>query len=772
MISRIVMLKNVGLFKDATLNGAIDLGKVTVIYGENGRGKSTLSAIIRACSQRDSGRIQARKTIDSQDAPEVSLLVQNGNQSNVIKFENGNWSGTAPSTVIFDSEFVDQNVYSGFEVTTGQRQSLLEFALGEQAVQLKQKVDELTQGIETQTRLKTQAERTLTGFASPYSVADFINLRPVQDIQQQISAIQKRIAATKNALQLMARKDPTKLPLIQIDIASIFNILHKQLPDMEQSAEEMVRKHLEKHNAGGLEDWISRGQDYAHLEQCPFCGQSLTGVDLIRIYRSYFSQAYINLKQEVESIQSGIDTQLADNTINALNSHAATNAACIEAWKDQLDVSAPTLPTQQLLQLIRQLRGKLLALVSAKIHAPLEIIGRQSDATSASSTIQSINKIIGDCNSAAKLMVDKIGAFKKRLTAENPNALQAQLKQLEAAQKRQMPQVIKAVDNYNAAAAERTRLDNEKTLTRRQIDDLMKTLLEQYQKDINDLLASFRAEFSIEQLKPSYVGSGEPRTEYGLTIRKQQVKLGSRADLASEHSFGSTLSEADKRTLAFSFFVARLRNEPNLVNYVVVLDDPVSSLDRNRRYESLRIIAELAPKCHQLIVLSHDPYFLRDLKERLDSIKPVPIPAAFKAIKRVENGYSAFDILDIERECSSDYYRYHRLVTDFVEGRYSGEKRNVAEALRPLLEGYYHRRFPGRIPRRVMFGQLISLAQQATPPDPLANLVPILNELSEVNDYIGRFHHDAKPDDGLAQIVDAELLYFAERVLNLIYKNG
>ncbi|MFO1375608.1 MAG: hypothetical protein U1F14_01200 [Steroidobacteraceae bacterium] len=85
----------------------------------------------------------------------------------------------------------------------------------------------------------------------------------------------------------------------------------------------------------------------------------------------------------------------------------------------------------------------------------------------------------------------------------------------------------------------------------------MQATLSEYQVAINHLLNSFGAEFAIEQLKPTYVGStGEPRTEFGLRIRNKSVKLGSRSDLASGHGFASTLSEADKRTLAFAFFVA------------------------------------------------------------------------------------------------------------------------------------------------------------------------------------------------------------------------
>lgn len=335
-----------------------------------------------------------------------------------------------------------------------------------------------------------------------------------------------------------------------------------------------------------------------------------------------------------------------------------------------------------------------------------------------------------------------------------------------------LPDVTTAVAEYQAAETDRKRLDGEQTKARQQLDALMQATLQQYQTGINDLLIAFGAEFSIELLKPTYLGGGEPRSEYGLCVRNKSVKLGSRADIATGHSFATTLSEADKRTLAFAFFVARLRADGNLAAKLVVLDDPVSSLDRNRRHQSIRLIANLAGDCKQLLILSHDAYFVRELRERLGDRKPTPITPHILTIKRVGQGYSVFAQCDIDDVCSSDYYRHHRLVADYVDGKSTANTREVAKAIRPLLEGYYHRRFPGSIPRKLMFGQIIAEAAKAPSGNPLAYLQPLLKELGEVNDYAGQFHHDTNPGFETVPVVDGELLGFAKRALKLIYQSG
>jgi hypothetical protein len=139
------------------------------------------------------------------------------------------------------------------------------------------------------------------------------------------------------------------------------------------------------------------------------------------------------------------------------------------------------------------------------------------------------------------------------------------------------------------------------------------------------------------------------------------------------------------------------------------------------------------------------------------------------SIIRVEDGYSAFACCDIDDICSSDYYRHHCLVCDYVDGKSTINARDVAKAIRPMLEGYYHRKFPRRIPRQMLFGQIIYEAKEAKPDNPLSNLKPILKELNEVNEYAGNFHHDTNPNFETTSINEAELLNYARRALTLIY---
>ncbi len=121
MITRIESIKSVGLFNDA--NGRpFTFRKATMFYAENGRGKSTLASVLRSLSTGDSAAIIKRKTIDTQAQPEIDLQFDSGHK---VVFKAGKWSEVRSELLIFDSDFVDQNVHSGGIVSTGHRKICL-----------------------------------------------------------------------------------------------------------------------------------------------------------------------------------------------------------------------------------------------------------------------------------------------------------------------------------------------------------------------------------------------------------------------------------------------------------------------------------------------------------------------------------------------------------------------------------------------------------------------------------------------------------------------
>ncbi|MEO8007211.1 MAG: hypothetical protein ABI728_01630, partial [Betaproteobacteria bacterium] len=140
MLERISDIQGVGLLHQA--NGKpYTCQKATLIYADNGRGKSTLATIFRSASTGNASLINAWKTVDGTLSPKVVLQFGSGHK---VTFENDAWSEQRPELWIFDADFIGRNVHSGGEVNTDHRKNLLEFALGEAAVAARTAVDKAT----------------------------------------------------------------------------------------------------------------------------------------------------------------------------------------------------------------------------------------------------------------------------------------------------------------------------------------------------------------------------------------------------------------------------------------------------------------------------------------------------------------------------------------------------------------------------------------------------------------------------------------------------
>ena len=141
MIRKIKLLRNIGTFDSDNAAASVDFKRLVLVYGENGRGKTTLTAALRSLSKGDGLPVAERQRFGSQHATHIILECE-GLPNNVI-FENDVWNRTLPNLRIFDDVFVDENVYSGLDVDSQHRQNLHELILGEQGVKLNRRLQVL-----------------------------------------------------------------------------------------------------------------------------------------------------------------------------------------------------------------------------------------------------------------------------------------------------------------------------------------------------------------------------------------------------------------------------------------------------------------------------------------------------------------------------------------------------------------------------------------------------------------------------------------------------
>lgn len=756
MLERIHRVKGIGLLHDAD-GRQHAFKKATLIYADNGVGKSTLASIFRSCASNDPDLIRRRKTIDGNYPPEVLLQFSNGQQS---EFTSTGWSNSHPELLVFDADFVEQNVYAGGQVTTDQRKNLLQFALGSSAVNAQREYDQADNGALAAAQLVRSLINQLSGFHSSVALQQFRDLAEVVDADDQIAALNERIVEAQNIGLIQAKAMPKKLDEPDFDVTQIFTIFESSLADIDLAAEQRVKQHLESHAKPNLERWISDGHALGEMERCPYCDQSLEGVDLIQAYRSYFNQDYNQLKVSVADLTRLISTTATEAIIDRLQASFATASATIDGWQEHVEIPPPEFDSEAAKQKLAVVRGRLDALKVAKEANLLESVGSEDTKNELIGIWGEIVGLVKSCNDGIDNAVNLITAYKAGLAAVNPDGLRQEIANLELAKVRHRHDVIDLFSQLDAALTQDATAKAEKQNKKEALNAIMQTTLEHYKDRINQLLSNFGAQFSIPNIDFNY-RSGL-RSNYNLLMRGSNIEL-----TGGVPDFKTSLSEGDKRTLAFAFFIASVESDPDLANKVVVIDDPMCSLDLNRKQQTRLILKRVHDTCKQLIVLVHDIHFMRSLRDEILR-SSAPQNVACVKLKTVANRYSDFDAIEVDRECESAYFKCHRVLGEYLNGT-AQSSMDVARSIRPMLEGYLHRRFPGLINSGLLFGQVIEAINSAQQTSPLVHAMNITNELNEINGYAGQFHHDTNPSADQVQIIDGELRHFVERAINVVH---
>ena len=757
MLERIAEIQCIGLLHQA--NGKpYTCQKATLVYADNGRGKSTLATIFRSASTGDAALIADWKTVDGTLPPKAVLQFGSGHK---VSFENGAWSEQRPELLVFDAEFIGRNVHSGGAVSTDHRKNLLEFALGEAAVAARAAVDKATNDSKAATDKVQSFVGELSGYHPGLMLAQFEQLPQVSDIDAKIADLQKRLIAASNVAAIQAKPVPKSLAEPSFDIDGLFAGLGLSLKDVHADAEKVVKQHIAKLGGKGAEIWLSQGRQFDNGDACPFCDQDISSNDLVLAYQTHFNAAYGDLKTKVAALQSTVTNGTAANVVDAFAQSVGVAVAQASAWAENVPTQAISFDADTARVALAAFREFVADLARRKNATPAEPLGTAEEKAKAVALWEQVLIQVRSANAAIKAAEGLITGYKGQLISDSVPQLQQQIQQLQATKRRYDPKVVELLRYFAAARKIVEAADKAKKAARDGLDSLMTTTLSKYQTSINTLLKYFGASFSLKGMSANFRGNA-PRSEYGLLLRGKNVALE-----GGPPSFATTLSDGDKRTLAFAFFIASTLEDPKLATRTVVIDDPMCSLDVNRRHHTRTVLKKLHSKAAQLIVLAHDAYFLRDLRDTLRKENKAA-PIAIFQLAAAPNNYTNFASLDIDKECESAYFQHHRLLNDYAAGN-GGDLKAVAKAIRPMLEGYFLRRFPGLVPKGLLFGEIVALIRDAVTPNPLCHAQNLVDVLNDINDYAGKFHHDAA--DSVVDVA-TELKTFVEKSLSVVHKGA
>jgi wobble nucleotide-excising tRNase len=759
VIEKMLKIRGIGLLHDA-LEQPVDFGRVTAIYGENGRGKSTISAILMSFSGGDATLLIGRKTIGGSHAPEVALLVE----KRLHEFKNGGWSKCCPDVCVFDAAFVDANVYSGFDVSATHRRNLLDFALGEKGVKLKQKVDELTKKISAVTsEIRTQDAR-LAGICQPLAVQRYLALALDADIDNKIAQAEKAVEVASKAKEISERPKLLEVSMLKFDNSSMAGLLSLSLSEISAEAKKTVADHFDAHLRSHEEHWVREGLSLVKTNCCPFCGQTLEPAQkLMEAYGAYFDKKYKDFLQELGAVRHHIETILSDAQLASLIRTLGDNDKTGEFWKGLVNSQMPVSPADPIAEKTKVARAKILTLIESKLANPLAAIADLGELDVARGLTAEIESLLSKYNEHVRHLNLAIEAVQKQAKTSDLNAANASVGALKMQKKRHQSQNKEECEHYDALVEQKRKLEGEKVTAREDLQKYSTDLLGKYELVINRYLECFGAGFRIVDVGTSNEG-GLPRVAYKLQLGSHKIPLGS-PDLAQATPvFANTLSDGDKRTLAFSFFLARLVVDGRLSEQIVVLDDPVSSFDQSRRRATHNAVRAVTALVKQLILLSHDPVFIQSFSENDDVQK---LGVRVLELRRAGSNYTVLDACDIEERVQSEYKMNYRTLDAYVTQGEVINKQKVVRAIRPMLEANLRHRFQDSLKGSYCLGKMIEAIRTSRPEEPLYGIRQKLKDLEDINDFATDFTHDSEADGSLQQLDDAQLKLYAERALKI-----
>ena len=762
MIEKFISIKNIGRFRNCSPRGDVSFRKLTLLFAENGQGKTTLCAIFRSLQSGLSQYISERKTLGTTDSASVQVRLA----GNTYAFATNGWSSTHSDIVVFDSAFVHDNVYAGDYVEHEHKKNLYRVVVGAQGVQLARKVENLDGEIRSvNTDINTKKSVVSNVLPNGTTLENYLSWQPVKDVETKISQKSREIANRQRALdkateiQSKGLLSKIGLPALPVDF---LDILSKQLTDVIADAEALVRRQIEDHSMGNHgETWLSQGLGFVADNKCPFCGQGITTNELIAAYNSHFNTAYTQLKQEVATLSQQISSAVGETSLNIPQQTHSSNLTLVEFWKQFAEIAVPSFDFENVRTKYTTLHDLASTLAETKQQSPTEPILPGDDFQAALDAVTALQSFVEVYNAAVETANTLIHEQKTSVQqGVEINILKSELAYLVAKKKRFEPDVVQACKDYQDVVNEKTRLERQKSTAKQQLDQHCQQILQTCQSSINTYLDLFNTGFRITNSRHLYTG-GTPSSHYQIEINDNTVDLGDSRTQPGTPSFKTTLSSGDRSALALAFFLAALKQDAEIGNKIVILDDPFTSQDRFRRTCTQQLIRQMADTAQQVIVLSHDPFFLKDIWEDY-------VTADIKTLQMCRTGDNTIiGEWDIEEETKSTYLKNYSALLEFYRER-KGVPLEVARSIRPFIEGMLRAHFPGHFQPKEWLSDFIVKIRNASNTDGLSHAQADLPEIEAINDYSKKYHHDQNPGAESETLSEDELRGFVKRTLKLV----
>lgn len=648
------MIKNITIKDTASFDNSIGVvfspTLINFIYGANGSGKTTISNVVANCS--------------------------------FYPVCNLDWGLATPlQTLVYNKKFIEDNFEQSSELKGI-------FTLGKESKDEIENIRIKTLEIETKDKIILAAKGTLEQEALKLQTTENTFSEKCWNVLKKYEEIFiKAFEGSRGSKQRFKEKvifefESNKHPLVnyselQEKATTILNTEAVKAPEAREFAQvdlkvleenpvfqtriigkddvDIAKMILKLNNS----DWIRQGIGYynANDNYCPFC-QQITTESFRKQLNEYFDESYnqqiVSLKSANEKYNLECETILNKISIyKTLGNQFLDNDAL-----ENLSLLISAIHQKNLLTLEKKIKEPTLKINLESIAEHVKKLKEFVD--SAISKTKEHNKIVGNIETERKNLIGKIWSF-------IINDLKAEY---EAYKKEK-----DAINKAKKALADKVK----------NTEDEIRKLKIEIQK----------SESKITSIKPTIDAINRTLTGFGFTNFElaEGTKPGSyKVIRGNGHDAKTTLSEGEKTFITFLYFYhltsGSFETDKITNKKVLVIDDPISSLDSSVLFIVSNLVRQLISECRegkgnikQIFILTHNVYFHKEItfRKRSESNKG----ESFWIIRKISNNSS------IEKYDDNPVQTSYDLLWQEIRDTSKVNKLTVFNTLRRILEFYF-----------------------------------------------------------------------------------
>ncbi|WP_199498264.1 ATP-binding protein [Helicobacter pylori] len=600
-ISQIV-LKNVATFDE---NGASfeNLNSINFIYGANGSGKTTNSSFLKNLAENRIEDKFANSKIEWHNSEILKIEVYN-KQFKEEQFRNSQVKGIFTLGKKTNENL--ENIESKKESINKEKEKKIknEEKLKNSTQEKEEKEKKFTDSCWEKLYKKNEEDfkETLEGFKRKEKFKEKIleEFKNNEHNESEIVKLEKlkeniRIVFSKNQTELV----PLECNLTDFDSIENHSIWEQKIVGSDDVAIADLIKKLSN------EDWVAQGREYLSKDgnACPFCQKETITEEFKKQLGSYFDTSY---QESTETIKK-MKENYKDKTAGAL---------------EQLDKIVETEQKNQQTKLNIEIFKRIIETLRSKINGNWQKMHDKSKEMSRSFKLESTKNEI-------KEIRDLVDTANQQITNHN--------------------EMIKDIQNQKKICVEQT--------WKFLVNEFKSDIQEYNKKDCGLEKGIKKLENEIRELEKNMVSikpivneinallKGYGFTNFGLACTEDEKSY--RIQREDGQLVGETLSEGEVTFITFLYYYhltkGSLKENDISKNKVLVIDDPISSLDSNVLFIVSVLVKDLMKETmeektniKQVIILTHNTYFYKEITLEYD-LKRYQGKYSFWIIKKDSN---------------------------------------------------------------------------------------------------------------------------------------